>query len=273
MLTSLYLWTLRLADHPRALWALALISFIESSVFPIPPDVLMIPMILARPSRAWLIATVALVASVLGGLLGYAIGVFAFEQIGQPILSSLGKADAVAEFNTRFNDFGFWAVLAAGVTPFPSSHHHHVGLDRDAAGHLRGHLDPCPRGALFLVAALLWKFGAPIRDFIENALALSRRSSCCSCSGASLPRGIYDPDQTHPDPRADGVFAVFQHRRPWVSTYRRAGPLRDVFLATLPALDRRALWRIGALVRLPCLAASCRLSAFTTAAIAAYHSA
>ncbi|MCW9043643.1 MAG: DedA family protein [Pseudopelagicola sp.] len=173
MLTSLYLWTLRLADHPRALWALALISFIESSVFPIPPDVLMIPMILARPSRAWLIATVALVASVLGGLLGYAIGVFAFEQIGQPILSSLGKADAVAEFNTRFNDFGFWAVLAAGVTPFPfkvitiMSGWTGMPLATFVATSILA------RGVrFFLVAALLWKFGAPIRDFIEKRLGL-----------------------------------------------------------------------------------------------------
>ena len=86
MLTKLYNWTMGLAEHPHALWVLAIISFMESSFFPIPPDVLMIPMILARPSRAWLIALVALVASVLGGLLGYAIGAFAFEQIGQPIL-------------------------------------------------------------------------------------------------------------------------------------------------------------------------------------------
>ena len=173
MLTSLYQWTLRLADHPRALWALALVSFIESSFFPIPPDVLMIPMILARPSRAWLIALVALVASVLGGLLGYAIGAFAFEQIGQPILESLGKADAVAAFNTRFNDFGFWAVLGAGVTPFPfkvitiMSGWTGMPLATFVATSILA------RGLrFFLVAALLWKFGAPIRDFIEKRLGL-----------------------------------------------------------------------------------------------------
>jgi membrane protein YqaA with SNARE-associated domain len=173
MLASLYQWTLRLADHPRALWALAMISFIESSFFPIPPDVLMIPMILARPSRAWLIASVALVASVLGGLFGYAIGAFAFEQIGQPILTSLGKADAVAEFNTRFNDFGFWAVLTAGVTPFPfkvitiMSGWTGMPLATFVATSILA------RGLrFFLVAALLWKYGAPIRDFIEKRLGL-----------------------------------------------------------------------------------------------------
>lgn len=171
MLTRLYNWTMGLAGHPRALWVLAIISFAESSVFPIPPDVLMIPMILARPARAWLIALVALVASVLGGLLGYAIGAFAFEQIGQPILHSLGKADAVAEFNSRFNDFGFWAVLGAGITPFPFKV---ITIMSGWTGMpLSVFLSTAilARGLrFFLVAGLLWKFGAPIRDFIERRL-------------------------------------------------------------------------------------------------------
>ncbi|MEP2533199.1 YqaA family protein [Shimia sp.] len=173
MLQGLYNWTMRLADHPHALWALALVSFVESSFFPIPPDVLMIPMILARPSRAWLIALVALVASVLGGLLGYAIGALAFEQIGQPILETLGKSDAIAEFNQRFNDFGFWAVLGAGVTPFPfkvitiMSGWTSMPLGTFVATAILA------RGIrFFLVATLLWKFGDPVRDFIEKRLGL-----------------------------------------------------------------------------------------------------
>ncbi|MBO6898888.1 MAG: DedA family protein [Shimia sp.] len=173
MLQRLYDWTMRLADHPRALWALAIVSFAESSFFPIPPDVLMIPMILARPSRAWLIALVALVSSVIGGLFGYAIGFFAFETIGEPILQSLGKADAVAEFSTRFNDFGFWAVLGAGITPFPykvitiMSGFTHMPLATFMATSVLA------RGIrFFLVAALLRKFGAPVRDFIEKRLGL-----------------------------------------------------------------------------------------------------
>lgn len=173
MLTKLYNWTMGLADHPRALWVLAAVSFAESSFFPIPPDVLMIPMILARPSRAFLIATVALVASVLGGLLGYAIGAFAFEQIGQPILTSLGKADAVAEFNTRFNDFGFWAVLGAGITPFPFKV---ITIMSGWTGMPLGVFITTSIIArafrFYLVAVLLWKFGAPIRDFIERRLGL-----------------------------------------------------------------------------------------------------
>ena len=173
MIRGLYDWTIRLASHRHAMAALAVVAFVESSVFPIPPDVLMIPMILARPSRAWLVALVALVASVLGGMLGYAIGAFAFTEIGQPILASLGKADAMSEFNARFNDFGFWAVLVAGVTPFPykvitiMSGWTGMPLATFVATSILA------RGLrFFIVAALLWKFGAPVRDFIERRLGL-----------------------------------------------------------------------------------------------------
>ena len=173
MLRRLYDWMLSKVEHPQALWVLAFVSFIESSVFPIPPDVLMIPMILARPSRAWLIAGVALVASVLGGVLGYAIGAFAFEGIGQPILASLGKAEAMEAFNTRFNDFGFWAVLTAGVTPFP---YKVITIMSGWTGMPLGTFiltSILARGLrFFLVALLLWKYGAPIRDFIERRLGL-----------------------------------------------------------------------------------------------------
>ncbi len=173
MLKSLYDRTMALADHPQAMWALALVAFLESSVFPIPPDLLMIPMILARPSRAWAIALVALVASVLGGLLGYAIGAFFYDSIGAPILQAMGKAEAMEAFNTRFNDFGFWAVLTAGVTPFPykvitiMSGWTGMPLTTFVATSI---LARALR--FFLVAALLWKFGAPVRDFIEKRLGL-----------------------------------------------------------------------------------------------------
>lgn len=173
MLRALYDWTMRLAEHPQAMWALAFVAFIEASVFPIPPDIIMIPMVLARPSRAWLIATVALTASVIGGLLGYAIGALAFEALGQPILESLGKAEAAAEFNERFNGVGFWAVLIAGLTPFPykvitiMSGWTGMPLATFIATSI------VARGLrFFVVAGLLWKYGAPIRDFIEKRLGL-----------------------------------------------------------------------------------------------------
>ncbi|MEC8016892.1 MAG: YqaA family protein [Pseudomonadota bacterium] len=173
MLRALYDRTMALADHPRALWWLGAVALVESSVFPIPPDVLMIPMILARPNRAWIIALVALVASVAGGVLGYAIGAFFYDSIGQPVLAAMGKADAMAEFNTRFNDFGFWAVLGAGVTPFP---YKVITIMSGWTGMPLGTFIATSILAralrFFLVAGLLWKFGAPIRDFIEKRLGL-----------------------------------------------------------------------------------------------------
>jgi membrane protein YqaA with SNARE-associated domain len=173
MIQRLYDWTLSLAEHRHALWVLALVAFLESSMFPIPPDIIMIPMIIARPSRAFVIASVALVASVLGGMLGYAIGALAYETLGEPILRSLGKADSMEEFATRFNDLGFWAVLAAGVTPFPYK------VITIMSGWTAMPLGTFivtsifARGLrFFLVALLLWKFGAPVRDFIEKRLPL-----------------------------------------------------------------------------------------------------
>lgn len=174
MMTSLYNRTMALAEDPRALWFLAFVSFIESSVFPIPPDVLMIPMIIARPSRAWLIALVALVSSVLGGMLGYAIGAFFYDSVGQPILETLGKGDAMEAFNTRFNDFGFWAVLVAGITPFP---YKVITIMSGWTGMPLATFvttSIIARGIrFFLVAGLLYYFGAPIRDFIEKRLGLA----------------------------------------------------------------------------------------------------
>ena len=173
MIQRLYNWTLSMAEHPHALWVLALVSFVESSVFPIPPDILMIPMILAAPSRAFVIAGVALVSSVLGGLLGYAIGALAFDTLGQPILQALGKADSMEAFNGRFNDVGFWAVLIAGITPFPYK------VITIMSGWTAMPLGTfivtsiIARGLrFFIVAALLWKFGAPIKTFIEKRLPL-----------------------------------------------------------------------------------------------------
>ncbi|WP_457645455.1 YqaA family protein [Profundibacter sp.] len=173
MIRRLYNWTLALADSPYALWALAFVAFLESSVFPIPPDIIMIPMILARPSRAFLIAAVALVASVTGALLGYYIGASLFDVVGKPMLEFYGKTDAAEQFNQRFQDWGAWAVLIAGVTPFPFKV---ITIMSGWTGLNLGVFivsSIIARGLrFFIVAALLWKFGAPIRDFIERRLGL-----------------------------------------------------------------------------------------------------
>jgi membrane protein YqaA with SNARE-associated domain len=173
VLRALYDWTMSLAGHRHALWVLAAVSFVESSVFPIPPDVLMIPMILAAPRRAFLIAGVCTAASVLGGVAGYGIGYFFYEQVGQPVLESLGKGEAMDAFNQRFNDVGFWAVLIAGLTPFP--YKVITIMSGWTAMPMATFLvtSIIARGLrFFIVAALLWKFGAPIRDFIERRLGL-----------------------------------------------------------------------------------------------------
>ncbi|MDE0968916.1 MAG: DedA family protein [Octadecabacter sp.] len=185
MIRNLYNWTLSLAHSPYALWALAVVAFIESSVFPIPPDLMMIPMIIAIPRRAFLIAGVATVASVLGGLLGYIIGVFAFDSVGQPILEALGKAHSMEEFSTQFNDMGFWAVLIAGITPFPYK-----------VITIMSGWTAMPLGTFivtsilaralrfFIIATLLWKFGEPIRAFIEKRLGLVFTAFCVVLVGA-----------------------------------------------------------------------------------------
>ncbi len=173
MVRGLYNWTISLAQSRHALWALALVAFLESSVFPIPPDILMIPMILAAPSRAFLIAGVALIASVVGGLLGYYIGYGLFESIGRPVLEFYGKDAYFEEFRTTYNDWGAWAVLIAGVTPFP--YKVITILSGTTALNLPVFIAASivARGIrFFIVAALLWKFGAPIRDFIERRLGL-----------------------------------------------------------------------------------------------------
>ncbi len=162
-----------MAESRYALWALALISFAESSFFPIPPDILMIPMIIAAPSRAFLIAGVCLVSSVIGGLFGYYIGAELFEGIGRPILEFYGKDKYFAEFSEVYNSWGAWAVLIAGVTPFPFKVI--TILSGATALNLPVFIlaSIVARGLrFFIVAALLWKFGTPIRDFIERRLGL-----------------------------------------------------------------------------------------------------
>lgn len=173
MLRKLYDWTIRLADHPRALWALAAVAFVESSVFPIPPDVIMIPMIIARPSRAFVIAGVALLASVLGGMLGYYIGWGLFESVGRPVLEFYGKMDAAETFSVKYNSYGAWAVLIAGVTPFPYKVITILSGWTGLSFPVFMLASVVARGLrFFVVAALLWRFGAPIRDFIERRLGL-----------------------------------------------------------------------------------------------------
>ncbi len=173
LIRALYDWTLSLAGHRYAVWWLAAISFIESSIFPIPPDVLLIQMILAAREKAFRYAAICTIASVLGGMAGYGIGHFLLEGIGRPLIELYGATDALETVRANFAENGWWIVLGGGATPFP---YKIVTIASGALG-----LDPLAftgasiigRGLrFFLVAALLWKFGEPIRRFIEERLGL-----------------------------------------------------------------------------------------------------
>lgn len=173
MIRRLYDWTLGLAEHRYALVALAIVAFLESSVFPIPPDLLLIPMIIAAPRRAFVIAGICMVASVAGGLLGYWIGYSVFETVGRPVLEFYGKDAYFDEFATRYNEYGAWMVLIAGVTPFPYKVITILSGSTGLSLPVFIVASMIARGLrFFIVAALLWKFGAPIRDFIERRLGL-----------------------------------------------------------------------------------------------------
>lgn len=174
MLRALYDWTMSQAQHRHAIWALAIVAFVESSVFPIPPDVLLIPMILAARERAFRIAAICTVASVLGGFAGYAIGFSLFEIAGRPILEFYSAMAKFEEFRGLYNEWGAWIVLMGGLTPFPYK------VITIASGVTQ--LDPVVFGVasvvarglrFFLVAALLWFIGPPIRAWLENNLALA----------------------------------------------------------------------------------------------------
>lgn len=173
MIRALYDWTMKLADTRYALWALAVVAFVESSVFPIPPDILMIPMIIAAPRRAFLIAGVCTVSSVLGGMAGYYIGYGLFDTVGRPVLEFYGKDKYFEEFAVRYNEWGAWAVLVAGVTPFPYKVITILSGTTGLSFSVFMIASVIARGLrFFIVAGLLWKFGEPIRDFIEKRLGL-----------------------------------------------------------------------------------------------------
>jgi membrane protein YqaA with SNARE-associated domain len=173
MMRRLYDWMMRMAAGKRAPWALALVSFIESSFFPIPPDVMLIPMVLSRREQAWRYATIATVASVLGGLLGYAIGYYFYDTVGLPILKFYGREHALDSFIEFVHTYGVPAVIIKGMTPIPFK------VVTIAAGVAKMDL-PAFIGAsiiaramrFYLVAGLLYFFGTPIREFIEQRLML-----------------------------------------------------------------------------------------------------
>ncbi len=169
----MYDWTVAKAESPYALIILALVAFAESSFFPIPQEALMIPMIVAAPHRAWLVAGVATLASVAGAILGYLIGYVFYDTIGIQLLEFYGKADRYDEFRALYTDHGVLAVAIGAITPFPFK------VTTIVSGLLQmnfvSFVIVCLLGRgfrFFLIAALLRRFGTPVRAFIERRLGL-----------------------------------------------------------------------------------------------------
>ena len=173
MFKRLYHWTLSLAESPRATWALAIVAFAESSFFPIPPDVILVPMALAKPRRALFYAAICTVASVLGGILGYAIGSILFESVGKWLIGLYGYADRVESLRLFYAEWGWAFILVKGLTPIPFKL---VTIVSGLLGYnfwLFVLLCCITRGArFFLLAGLLNWFGEPIKAALERHFAI-----------------------------------------------------------------------------------------------------
>ena len=171
MFRPLYDWVIRLSAHPRALHVLALISFAESSFFPIPPDAMVIPMVLANRKKAMAIAAVCTVSSVVGGLAGYGIGYFLYETLGSWLIDLYGLQQGSQDFQAWYAKWGVWVILIKGLTPIPYK------LVTIASGAAHFNLlaftlaSIATRGVrFFAIAALLSVYGEPVRAFIEKRL-------------------------------------------------------------------------------------------------------
>jgi membrane protein YqaA with SNARE-associated domain len=173
MLRRIYDWCIAAAEKPYALWLMGAVSFAESSFFPIPPDVMLIPMSLAKPRRAWLYALVCTITSVAGGVVGYAIGALLYDSVGQWLINLYGYGDKVEAFRASYAQYGAWIILLKGLTPIP---YKLVTITSGFANYnlllfivfsliARG-------GRFFIVAIVLNRYGEWIRHVIEKNLGL-----------------------------------------------------------------------------------------------------
>jgi len=171
MLRRLYDWCIAAAYKPSAKWIMGAVSFVESSFFPIPPDVMLIPMSLARPERAYSYAFLCTWTSVAGGLLGYAIGSVLYESVGQWVIALYGYGDKVQAFRDAYNEYGAWIILLKGLTPIP---YKIVTITSGFAGYdlvMFVLLSFVARGMRFyFLAFLLHRYGERARSIIEERL-------------------------------------------------------------------------------------------------------
>jgi len=173
MLRRIYDWCVAAADKPYALWVLGAVSFAESSFFPVPPDIMLLPMSLARPKRAWFFATWCTVTSVAGGLVGYAIGALLYDSLGQWLINLYGLGGKVESFRASYAEWGAWIIIGKGLTPIP---YKLVTITSGFAGYNIGLFVLCSiiarGGRFFAVAILLNRYGDTIRAEIEKRLGL-----------------------------------------------------------------------------------------------------
>ena len=173
MLRSVYDWCIAAAYKPYALWLMGLVSFLESSVFPVPPDAMLIPMSLARPEKAWTYAALCTVTSVAGGVLGYFIGAYLYDSVGHWLISLYGYGDKVEAFREAYAKWGTWIILLKGVTPIP---YKIVTITSGFAGYnlaLFIVFSIVARGTRFYFTAfLLNRYGARAREIIEKRLEM-----------------------------------------------------------------------------------------------------
>lgn len=173
MLRRIYDWCIEAAYKPYAIWMLGAVSFAESSFFPVPPDVMLIPMALARPERAWFYALICTITSVAGGIVGYAIGALLYDSVGYWLIQLYGYGDKVETFRAGYAEYGAWIILLKGLTPIP---YKLVTITSGFAGYniwMFIGLSVIARGArFFVVAVLLNRYGIWIRKKIEDHLGL-----------------------------------------------------------------------------------------------------
>ena len=170
LLRKLYDWTLEKSKDPKAPWFLAIISFSESSFFPIPPDIILIPMVIAKRAKAWFFAFICTISSVLGGVAGYFIGYFFYLTIGEFIIELYSYQSEYSDFQSKYEgDIWLWFVFFAGLTPFPFK------IITIASGAFKINVISfivialVSRGLRFyLVATLLKFFGNYIKEYIDK---------------------------------------------------------------------------------------------------------
>ena len=173
MLRRIYDWCIDAAHKPYAMWIMGAVAFAESSFFPVPPDVMLIPMSLARPQRAWLYALVCTATSVLGGILGYAIGALLYDSLGHWLITLYGLSVKIDAFRASYAQWGAWIIIGKGLTPIP---YKLVTIASGFAGYNVGLFILCSiiarGGRFFIVAILLNRYGDTIRAEIEKRLGL-----------------------------------------------------------------------------------------------------